>query len=271
LNQLLKLPVLALLLALFGTQAHAGAWLRSEAESLYAVQYEHRTADSFWDKNGNLQSLGCSFSSDTISNYYEYGYSYYHTLFAEFSLARQQCGADSVSGVEGVRLGIRGRIDPYRNGRAWEAILILPVGGQRSGRFHVGNDHLGIELGVARRETFGPELEFESGSFEVGAAVRFWAGGDPAEVISYMKGTYLLSPVWNVSGRLSASETLGGGTGLSTGEGGGSEYKLLKAAVELSHKLSTGWRVNFGIFRHTWGENVLRSEGAYMGFSRAWR
>lgn len=265
----------AVLLCLFGARADAGAWLRSEAESYYSARLEYSTATRYWDRNGDRKDLSCDYQSRKFSNYYEYGLSYYYTVLADLSLERASCNADSTSGLGDLRLGVRGRLDPYRNGRAWEVILILPTGYPTGGNVRLGGGEIGVELGISRRDPLGidQEIEFETGAIEYGAGARIWAGDQPVQIFAYLRGTHLLAPRWTLSAKLEGEFAVNGDeTQVAVPSSDrGSDFKFAKLSVEVTHKMTSQWRMTAGASEHIWGENVTHNRGIHVAFSRLWR
>jgi hypothetical protein len=273
---LIKLFCITLLLSSIGDRVHASAWLRSEAESYLTLRAEYSAANQQWDRSGNIVDLGCNLSGRLLSGYYEYGYSYYHTIFSQFSAESRSCGNDSASGIEDVVIGVRGRINPYRNGFAWEAKLFIPTGYTTTSPVSIGKGKPGLELGVARRDPLivDKATDYETTVIEYGVAVRLWAGPPTEEFRSYVKLTNRLSPLWTLSflldGDFSINDADTSGSGVIPSEPVAG-FKLFKGTLELSRRITPEWRAAVGYSVHISGERVTRERATYFTLSKLWR
>lgn len=125
--------------ALLAATAHAGAGLRSESQVYYTGTIGHTWATEYWDESGTRLPIGCESTYDVFSNYAEYGWSYFHTLFAQLGQARARCGDDAAeNGLTDLQLGIRGRLNRYRNDGAWELQLTVPTQRDSIGESRIG-------------------------------------------------------------------------------------------------------------------------------------
>jgi len=267
---------IALLLGAICGRANASAWLRSEAESYLTLRAEYSMANQQWDRNGNIEDLGCNLSGRWLSGYYEYGYSYYYTIFGQVSAESRSCGNDRASGVEDVVIGVRGRINPYRNGRAWEVKLFIPSGYSTTSAARIGNGEFGLELAAARRDPLIVDkvTNFKTILIEYGAAIRLWSGPPPEEVLSYVKLTNHLNTLWTLSflvnGNFSINDGDPTGTSVIPSEPVAG-YKLLKGTLELSRRITPKWRAAVGYSAHLSGERVTRERATYVTLSWLWR
>ena len=145
-----------LLLMLAPSTLFAGSWMLSEDHASLTTGIAWSTADSYWDRDSNLQQDSCSSRDTALYLRYEYGYSYYHSLFASTSIESNKCGDDSANGIPDIKLGIRGRINPYRNNYSWELAAILPVQGDRFDKSEPGKGDFGLQAGIYRRHVDDP-------------------------------------------------------------------------------------------------------------------
>ncbi|HEY0722297.1 MAG TPA: hypothetical protein VGE50_13725 [Gammaproteobacteria bacterium] len=191
-------------LLLGATVATAGTWMRSEDESYYSMRLEYETADTLWNKNWERESMPCTANNWKLSQIYEYGLSYYHTAFGTLDLLDRNCDGYDVSGLGDLELGIRSRLDIFRNGRTWEVAAILPSGYSTSGKARLGNDRFGLRLGAFGRFAGQPRRGGEEGvALELGGNLHIWEG-DASEQLS-ASGKVTL-PVWQRSRLFGALE-----------------------------------------------------------------
>lgn len=262
------IPVVVLL-CLFGSRSEAGPHLRSEGEALFALRYEYSSANQYWDRHGTLRSLDCRARNQKLTGHYEYGYSYYRTLIVGAGVENASCGGDSDTEIDHLILGVRGRINPYRNDRAWELRAHIPM----SGGSGITNDEFGLEAGMAGRDSFFRDTDEELylGSIEYGASLRLWTGGESAQLLGYVQGDYLLAPSWALLVRFDAYyplEGVGGEVATSENETG---YKLLKGTFGLNYEFERKRWLSFGVFQDLWGENTNRRSGVFTGVTYVWR
>ncbi|WP_287963123.1 hypothetical protein, partial [Alcanivorax sp.] len=109
--------------------AHAGDWMRSAGESGLGVSLEYGTADHYWNRFRKLLKDNCTSNDWKLFLHYEYGYSYDYTLFGNTALDTRRCGNRHSSGLGDIRLGVRGRLNPFRNGSTWELSVLVPTSG----------------------------------------------------------------------------------------------------------------------------------------------
>lgn len=165
------------LLLLCSSLASAGTWMRSEKETYYSARVEYETADTMWNKDWEREPMVCTANNWKLSQSYEYGLSYYHTAFGTLDILDRNCGGYDVSGIGDLELGVRSRLDIFRNGRTWEVAAILPTGYSTSGKARIGNDRFGLRLGVFGRFSGEPRKGAADGvALELGGNLHIWEG-----------------------------------------------------------------------------------------------
>jgi hypothetical protein len=177
-NAALMSVCLALLLTL-PASAFASSWMRSEDELYFKAGFAYDSASERWDRDGELKDMSCTASNWAHNQSYEYGTSYYRTVFGTLEYMDRRCGDVTDSGLGNLTFGMRGRLNVYRNGRTWETALIVPSG--QSGPY-------GLRLGVFG--SFGDRhtIRNEAGTnFELGANLYLWEGTAPEQLASYIK------------------------------------------------------------------------------------
>lgn len=268
---------LTVLFLLLPWRLQAGDWMLSEGEqSLYGSLSLSR-ANSYWDDRRELQQESCTSRDWSTTLHYEYGYSYYRTLFAATSFERNQCGSESSTGIPDLKLGMRGRVDHFRNGYTWELAVTLPVNGDTRDRRKPGSGLFGIEAGLFRTYRDDPyEKPFTvitHGVWGWGIGTTLWSGGGGQELWSDLNWRRRLSQQWRfktwLSGRYSLSR-----------DGAGSDYDFSSRKSTDYDKLSLGARFSRKLFRNTslglaleqvlWGRSTSQDTTLRLEFYRSW-
>jgi len=148
--------------------AYAGVGMLQEGENLYISDLAFSGGNSRWDVQRNKIPSICKRRNVALIQGYEYGYSYFHTVFANATLAFRHCGqinraarvraggaiipaitltSGQSSGLGDLEVGVRTRLN-HRNTAAWEALLIIPTGYDNNSPARLGRGALGLGLGV---------------------------------------------------------------------------------------------------------------------------
>jgi len=138
--------------------AQAGVGMLDEGESLYNVNASFTGGNKHWNAQRQVLTSICKRRNASLLQGYEYGYSYFHTIFASVNFAYRQCGQVApVAGVNvvsgravgfgDVQLGVRTRFN-HRDTAAWEALLIIPTGYDNGSPSRLGRGALGLGLGL---------------------------------------------------------------------------------------------------------------------------
>lgn len=264
--------VAAVALLLVSATATAGTWMRSEHESYYSARLEYETADSYWNSGWEREPMGCTAKNWKLSQSYEYGLSYYRTAFGSLELLDRQCNGNDVAGIGDLELGIRSRLDIFRNGRTWEVALILPTGYSTSGDARIGNDRYGLRLGAFGRFA-GPLRNdgSESATMELGGNVYAWEGDASEQLSAYVK---LSVPV---AMRLRLFAALEGDYALNDRRGDFTTtinppvqygYDKLSGRLGLSTKLDRHWTLTVEGTTVILGRNTSDANSLIVGISR---
>jgi hypothetical protein len=272
-NRLPRLVCLLLLLSVWGS-ASAGSWMRSEGESYYTGSLRYGTGDRYWDSRFKLRDRDCTASNWASEHSYEYGWSYYRTVFVDGELLDRRCGDAHETGFGDLALGVRGRLDPFRNGRTWQVALILPTGYSASSDSSLGHGRLALDLGLAWEINRVPYQPSPRTQWQIGAALRLIEGPPSEQLRGYVKMSHALTP------RLGLTAALNGDASLRTGEDrrsfefvnqrdGVGEYDKLWSTLALSRPLGQ-WSVYGGVTQVLWGRNVAHETGVVIRFSRRW-
>jgi len=253
-------------LALSGSSAlYAGTWMRSEDEGYYSAGLTYETATDHWDNNRVRAPMSCKAKNKTLTQSYEYGWSYYRTLFGSVNLVDRDCGGSQTgaSGVGDVELGMRGRLNVFRNGRTWELAAILPTGYSTTGSSRLGNGLYGFKMGAyGRFSDQGQDDLVAKPTYELGGDVTIWQGSAPEHLHAYSKGTLpVFHRFWVYamgSGDLSLSNrsTVYDSSNNTYRTYG---YDKITARLGVSFKVSKSWRFSLEGSNVLWGRNVSDS------------
>lgn len=265
------------LLALLGTtgSAMAGAWLRSEGEVYASMDVSFSSASYQWDDHRHRERADCTERKQRADLNAEYGYSYYHTLFAQASMSLARCsGEPDSSGLSDLTLGVRGRLDPFRNGRSWELALKLPVTGQGGDTERPGNDEFGVSAGVHFRlepdPYDNPAIRYRGGVWNAGVGVRLWTGGVAHQGWGYVGWDHGLGETWRFSSRLYAVRSFGASRSAQR-EFRDNDYDALNASVSFGRPIDRDTSFSIGISHDLWGRNTDQDFTIKLGISRYWR
>jgi len=252
--------------AIVSAPAHAGSYLRSGEELSYSTSVGYSWATQQWNNERDLESTGCRREYAYNSHYFEYGYSYYYTLFGGALLADASCGADTHSGAGDLRLGVRGRTDLYRNHRAWELVATIPTErGDASPRLDCGAH--GLRGALARKDELLPRLSLGSG-----LGVQLWESPLAHELdldLSLSGPLRFAGLRWGLDLDAAAPLDDGGGVGADISDCG-TRGKRIKVGLTLGASVAGGTYAECGYGRAVWGEDATLSQGFSCGFSRTW-
>ena len=262
--------VLGGIAVLVSAPAEAGAWMRSGGEYRYSAGLSHSRADQYYDADEVRQDAGCTANDLYLDQDLEYGHSYYHTLFGKFSAARKSCGGETSTEGGDLELGIRGRLNPLRNGRTWEASLLIPTEDSTSDPARLGVGSYGLQLGLHGRFAAGGSV-LRQRHLSTGAEVRLWEG-DPSDrlrtYIDYSWPLYTLEMKVGVNGDFS----LRNGSGESdwdTQRRPTDDYERVNVGGSI-RKSYGEWSVQYRISHVVWGWNTDASTTVGVSISRSW-
>lgn len=250
--------------------ASAGAWMRSGGEYLYSVGVSNSRASQYFDDDSSIQDTSCSSNDIYVDQHIEYGYSYYRTLFAGFSVAQKSCGDEQSFETGDLEVGLRGRIFPLRNGKSWEASLLIPTSSSSDDPSQLGVGRLGLKLGLYGRFEAGGTVR-QQRYFSTGAEVRLWEGG-----ISHRFRTYAdYSWPWMM---LTAKVGLLGDFSMRNGSEGSAsvnqtavdDYDKISAKASIKQKIGK-WSLRYRLSRTIWGRNTDASTSLGISLSRSWQ
>ncbi len=248
--------------------AQAGGWLRSEGEHRYGAHLQGSTSDKSWDRDGNDEISSCTSKNRSLTHDYEYGYSYYRTLFGRISMSSSECGNDKVSGFSDLYLGVRGRLKLYKNGYAWEAILIIPSGYDSDRSNRLGYGEVGLDLGI-----YGTSKISQKSSINYGGSLRFWAGAPADQLRTKLRWSYRHSDKWSYNAALAGNFSLNNSDSAPFNSLTGdfeSEFDVIRAEIGVRRRLSRRLGVGAGVFKTLWGRDTSQREGLFINMGYVW-
>lgn len=250
------------------TSAQAGAGLRSSGDTLYSSRVSFITATQQWDGDSVLRDSRCRSQYTSYGHGLEHGYSYYNTFYGQLSLANTQCGNESNAGLSDLRVGIRSRLNVYRDDGAWELEATLPVSHADPGERRIGCGEFGLAANVHKRLDVTPLLDVD-GSL----GVQLWDAPLAHQLRASAGVTRKFLRRWSWSGGLQGALPLNDGTGDpgSLLSDCGTEGKVVRALAHLSYRRTDFLRLDCGVTEALWGEDVSRARGFSCGFSYLWK
>lgn len=267
------LPALGLLLvAGLPSTAEAGAWMRSEGTLQMGASVGLTTSDKRWNEDRRRESADCRTHRQSMSVSAEYGYSYYHTLFADAGITNRDCSNEpNVSGLSDLTVGVRGRLNPFRNGRSWELALKLPISGTSADPDRPGKGEFGLEAGVHFSLYPDPYevFKYRDGVWSWGAGVRLWTGGLAHQGWAYGGWSHPIDDDWSFSARLSGVMSF---AGRRSADGSiSNDYDKLSASIGVRRSISPTVSMSLGLSHDVRGRESDQGTSIRLGFSREWR
>lgn len=275
-------PFLATLILLFfcSGQSNASSWMRSEGESYFIALLSKSQSDEFWDKHRKLQKDDCRSDDYQTFMRYEYGYSYYHTLFADLKWESNDCGALKSQGIPDVKFGIRGRLLPFRNGRTWQVSVTIPVDGDPVDRSYPGNGEYSLNAGLYFRFTPDPyEIPEEvrtGGIWSWAIGTKLWTGNVANKVWSYLRWSdQLFKTRFQYNLKLSAEYSFGedNSNGFVSGADNRrvEDYDVITGTISISRRLTKGSSGHLFLSQDLAGRNTGKDTSIQLGLSKTWK
>lgn len=260
---------------IFSQQSFAASpWMLSEGEYYYSGGLNYSTGDRSWDSSSHLKNSSCRSKKLSSNQHLEYGYSYYHTLIASTEIIDKDCGDNDYSGFGDLRLGIRGRLDMFSNGKTWELTAIIPTGYSKKNRSRPGNGEVGIEGGLAYLSR-GEERDFAPRwDFLTGASLRYWFNGPADQFLTYATVRRHIGKSGRISFGISADISFQNEDDVKNNsfadETQLSDYDKVQVKISWANKLNDDWRYKVGASHVVWGRNSGHDLKVGITFSRHW-
>lgn len=268
----------SLWLIIFSCNVHASSWMQDEGNSVIATGALYSVADSFWKRDGNLSRYSSKHQQGVYYLYGEYGYSYYYNLFASTAWVYSDRGENKDSGIDDVRIGIRGRLNLFRNGRTWELTAILPARKWHLAGYRPGEGKYGLDAGIFYRYLpdpyENPFTDYPDSIWGCGLGTTLRSGGSGSEIWAYGKWEKIIfSSSWQIEVKLSGLSSFAGveSGGIDVyGPNDSYHYDRATTDISLNYRLNRTTGVNLSYRQDFWGRNINKSEGVQVGLYTMW-
>ena len=269
--------IILYLICLLPSSLLASDWMLSEGASTLSAGIGYSTADSYWDKNSELQQDNCSSHDTALSLRYEHGYSYYHTIFTSAAFEKSKCGSNSASGIPDIKLGIRGRMNPYRNSYSWELAAIIPLQGDRFDRSKPGKGVFGLEAGLYRSYRDDPyEKPFtaiKDGLWSWGLGVNLWAQNTGHQLWGKIGWAHPINNTWSFGAQLLGRKAIFTPDQEISGLFGSNknvDYDVINLSAKISHKLGHDYNLSVYLQQALWGRNAANDTSLQLALHKFW-
>lgn len=270
---------LSLLLVISSINCNAGPWMQSEGDSVGATGISYSQADRFWNRDSKLIRYSDKHHEATYYLYGEYGYSYYYNLIASTGWNYRDDGIIKENSIDDIKIGVRGRLNVFRNGRTWQVNAIIPTRkGDLTGS-RPGGGKAGIDAGIYYRFIPDPyEKPFtvhNQGIWGAGLGITLRSGGIGSELWAYGKWEKnIFSPSWQGGFKLSALSSFAGAESGSVdiyGPNDTYQYNQITSELLIKYHLNRSMTINAAYVRDLAGRNINRNEGVHVGISTSWK
>lgn len=260
--------------------AEASEWMRSGGESSLSTSLSFDTGNSYWDRNRHLRPGSCTANDRALGVLYEYGYSYYYTVFAETELRTRDCGNTHASGIPDATFGIRGRLNMFRNQRTWQLSATIPVQGDLYDPTKPGNGAFGLAGGLYFLFTPSPydkEKAYRTdGVWGWSVGANLWSGG--VGHLLWTEGVWRKSlkqtwaAPWSFSAGLRGEYGFGGDSATTSisAQPKSLDYDQITGKLALSRPLSDHSGVRIGYNHDLWGRNTGKNHGFSLSLYYSW-
>jgi len=288
--QRLAASVVLIIGSLMATSAYAGVGMLGGGESLYTSNLSLSAGNAHWDGRRLRIPSACKRRNASLTQGYEYGYSYFHTLIAHVSFAYRQCGQDVAGGVVSlagqaaglgdVELGVRTRLN-HRSTAAWEASLIIPTGYDNNSPSSLGRGALGLALGL-RFSSDGTMSKKSSWGWKLGSTFRYFFASKGHSLSSFAAVNYAFTETnFEQTGNF-LSFRVNNSFGFANNgvqrvlffnqiQRSLTNSDVTSVSVAYSHAFKNGWSTNARLGRALFGRNAPIDYTAGWGVSYRWK
>ncbi|OIO67058.1 MAG: hypothetical protein AUJ57_11720 [Zetaproteobacteria bacterium CG1_02_53_45] len=283
-------------------KAEAGVGMLEQGESMVSTNLSYTAANKHWDVSRNVITNICKIRNIGATLGYEYGWSYFHTVYANLGMGHRRCGQVGLrgpgvqvsgrnTGLGDVELGVRTRFSGnYLDSAAWEAFMIIPTGYDNGNPSAIGKGTLGAGLGVLLSSD--PTHNFPFRTWGVNSRKWGWKAGSKFTYFFSGKGNTLRSDV-TIQYALTETDFVRTGdffslsliNSIGFARGGVQNQVFVNQApaamtssdqtsIQLSYShsfMGTGWSANALIGKALFGRNAPVSWFAGIGASYRWR
>jgi len=281
------------------TSAHAGVGMLGGKESLYVSDVSVTGGNTFWDGRRLKTPSICKRRNGSLVQGYEYGYSYFHTRFANATLAYRKCGQINrnvrIAGAGGLRvptatlagqnwglgdvqLGVRTRLN-HNNTAAWEISLTIPTGYDNNSPSRLGRGALGLSLGL-RFASDGSVVK-SSWGWKLGSTYTYFFSSKGSSLRSFVEFNYAFTQTnFEQTGDF-LSMRISNNFGFANG---GVQRTLFfnqiprslsnsdstRVGLQYSHSYAKGWSTSFRVLKSVFGRSAPVDYSAGWGLSYRW-
>ncbi|MBL4774501.1 MAG: hypothetical protein JKY87_00375 [Mariprofundus sp.] len=272
------------------TPAYAGVGMLGGGESLYNSNLSLSAGNSHWDGQRLRIPSVCKRRNASLTQGYEYGYSYFHTVFANVSFAYRHCGQDVAKGVAtlagqaaglgDVQLGVRTRLN-HRSTAAWDVSLTIPTGYDNNSPSSLGRGALGLALGL-RFSSDGKVNRKSSWGWKLGSTFTYFFSSKGHSISSFAAVNYAFTESnFEQTGNF-ASFRISNSFGFSNNgvqrvlffnqiQRSLTNSDVTAVSLAYSHAFKNGWSTNARIGRALFGRNAPVDYTAGWGVSYRWK
>lgn len=261
-----------------GSYAVASPWMRTGGESFLYVSATNTQSTSFWDKDRNLVP-SCHANDRSTYLHYEYGHSYYNTLFAATSIEYNSCGDKLSRGIPDLEVGIRRRLNLFRNGRTWELSAIVPVQGDANDPTTPGTGELGVRAGLyflfLPDPYENPYERLKGSKWSLDLRATYWTG-DAAQEIEGRVGWkhQIFDTRWRFKANIKGLHSFGGREDADFDPENrfrSIDEDKISIRFILSAPLTEHFSVSLGLGQDIWGRNTSKNTDLRLSISRHWK
>ena len=287
--------------------AYAGVGMLQQGENLYISDLSFAGGNTRWDVQRKKIPSICKRRNLDLVQGYEYGYSYFHTIYATATLAYRHCGQINIparisvrtgavrrpaqtllsgpsSGLGDIELGVRTRLN-HHNTAAWEAFLIIPTGYDNNSPARLGRGALGLGAGLLFASRKRP-VAISPWGWKLGSRFTYFFSGKGNTIQSYATVNYAFSDsnfeqtgdFMSLSLRHSVSFARAGvaKNTFGTFSGAGRPTSVtnsdqLKLELGYSHAFGNGWSTSLRGGKAFFGRNAPVDYFAGWGLNYRWR
>jgi len=285
---------------LCSVSAHAGVGMLAGGESLYVSDVSATGGNAFWDGSRNKIASICKRRNGSLIQGYEYGYSYFHTLIANATLAYRSCGQTNTRvrvagappgfrlitpvvagqnwGLGDLQLGVRTRLN-HSNTSAWETTLTIPTGYDNNSPSRLGRGALGLGLGLrfASAATVTPS----SWGWKLGTTYTYFFTSKGNSLRSFVELNY----AFTASNFEQTGDFITLRLSNSFGFANGGVQRTLffnqlprsltnsdvtRLGLQYSHSFANGWSTSFRIVKSIFGRSTPVDYSVGWGLSYRW-
>jgi len=298
--------LIAIVMLLGAVPVYAGVDMLQQDDNVYVSDLSFTGGDHYWNVNRNSIPSICKRRNASLLQGYEYGYSYFHTIFANVSLAYRKCGQINLrarinrqtgrlsrpaqtilggrtTGIGDIELGVRTRLN-HRNTAAWEAVMIIPTGYDNTNPSRLGRGAFGLGVGLLF-SSYDRGFNATSWAWKLGSRYTYFFSGKGNTLRSFLSVQYAFTDtdfvrvgdfltgrlIHNVGFARSGVSHAVFGTFLNAVPTSLTNTDRLKFQLKYSHSFANGWSTSLRAGKSVFGRNTPEDYTLGWGLSYRWR